>query len=402
MNGPADRRVLALDGLRGLAISLVLLHHFLQRTSAAPPLIDRIAFGVAESGWVGVDLFFVLSGFLITGILYDAKGSPRYFRDFYTRRTLRIFPLYYAALFVFFVALPLVPHPFATAYVSDSSPDQAWFWTYLTNFRIAERGTWYDHLVPTVFWSLAIEEQFYLVWPLLVLSFTRRTLMRLCLALFGIAFGVRVVLALLEVSPVSTFVLTPARMDCLVLGALLALIQRDEDAFRRTVRGAVWAAPLLGLILIALSWPHTRLDWRDPLTTTIGFSAVAAFSGCVLALSAAAPSGAVIRRLFESAPLRVLGQYSYAMYIFHGPSGTLVKQIYGVEQVPRVFGSELPFTVVYTVSATLVTLLVAWLSWHLFERHFLRHQRGHRGAPARSGRSEDAGIAHDVAAHASR
>jgi peptidoglycan/LPS O-acetylase OafA/YrhL len=158
-------RVPVLDGLRGLAILLVMLHHFFQNYVPEPVWIDRLVFGLMGCGWFGVDLFFVLSGFLITGILYDAKGADRYFLNFYARRTLRIFPLYYAVLVLLFVLLPRVPHPLAADYVSDSAPDQLWFWLYLTNFRIALNGGWYSHLVPSVFWSLAIEEQFYVLYP---------------------------------------------------------------------------------------------------------------------------------------------------------------------------------------------------------------------------------------------
>jgi peptidoglycan/LPS O-acetylase OafA/YrhL len=401
MNELPSSRVRVLDGVRGLAIGLVLLHHFFELTAPAPLLIDRIAFGVAESGWLGVDLFFVLSGFLITGILTDTKGTPGYFVNFYARRTLRIFPLYYATLFMFFVALPLVPHPFATEYVSDSSPDQAWFWTYLTNFRIAARGAWYDHLVPTVFWSLAIEEQFYLIWPVLVLSFTRRTLMRICVALIGVAFAVRVVLSLSQVNPITTFVLTAARMDCLLVGGLLALILRCDNAFQRTARGALWAAPALGLVLLVLSLPHGTLDWRDSPTNTVGFSAVALFCGSILVLAVNAAPHAAIRRLFESRLLRVLGKYSYAMYIFHGPSGTLVKQVYDFDQAPLVLGSQLPLTVLYSALATLVTLAIAWVSWRLIECPFLRLQTRFRRASARSNSHEQAQMLHQAAVHPS-
>jgi peptidoglycan/LPS O-acetylase OafA/YrhL len=402
MNALPSGRVPVLDGIRGLAISLVLLHHFYELTTPEPLLVDRIAFGVAESGWVGVDLFFVLSGFLITGILYDTKNAPGYFVNFYARRTLRIFPLYYATLCLFFIVLPLVPHPAAAEYVHDSAPDQAWFWTYLTNFRIASRGAWYDHFVPTVFWSLAIEEQFYLIWPVLVLSFTRQTLMRICVALIGIALGVRIVLALNQASPIATFVLTPARMDCLLVGGLIALVLREETTFQRVARGASRAAPLLGVLLLLISLPHGTLDWRDSVTNTLGFSAVALLCGSLLVLTMNAAPDASIRRLFETRPLRVLGKYSYAMYIFHGPSGTLVKQVYDFDRAPLVLGSALPLTVLYSVLATLVTLAIAWASWHLLERHFLVWQNRFRPALQPSDALEPARMPHAAAAHASR
>jgi peptidoglycan/LPS O-acetylase OafA/YrhL len=402
MNAVQSHRLPALDGVRGLAISLVLAHHFFELTAPEPGLVDRVAFGVAESGWIGVDLFFVLSGFLITSILYDTRESARYFVNFYARRTLRIFPLYYATLFVLFIVLPLVPHPLAAEYVRDSSRHQGWFWTYLTNFHIASRGAWYDYLVPTVFWSLAIEEQFYLIWPLVVWSFTRQTLMRLCLALCVVALALRGALALGGVNPITLFVLTPARMDCLLLGGFLALIRRDDESFQRIARGAAWVAPALGLVLLGLALPNATLDWRDPLTSTLGFSAVALLCGGLLVLVVNAAPGAAMRQMFENRALRTLGQYSYAMYIFHGPAGTLVKRVYDVEHAPVVLGSELPRALLYGAIATLVTLAAAWCSWHLIERPFLSWQIRFRSAPAPSGAHENTGTIDNVAVHASR
>jgi peptidoglycan/LPS O-acetylase OafA/YrhL len=153
----------ALDGLRGIAILSVMLLHFTNAIAALPGSPTSAARSVFGWGWTGVDLFFVLSGFLITGILLDSKGHPLYFRSFYARRALRIFPLYYAALFLFFVvprAIPSVPATYSFAW-----HDQRWFWFYLGNFH--PLGPDAKQFIGQ-FWSLAIEEQFYLVWPLLI------------------------------------------------------------------------------------------------------------------------------------------------------------------------------------------------------------------------------------------
>jgi hypothetical protein len=245
-------------------------------------------------------------------------------------------------------------------------------------------GDWYDHLVPTVFWSLAVEEHFYLIWPLVVFSFTRTSLMRICMSLFVAALGFRVALALSGASPVATFVLTPARMDCLALGSILALIRPDHVAFDRTVRAAKRMTPFLALGLVLLALPHGKLDWRDPLTNTLGFAVTALMCGGILLLAVNAPPSAGIRRLFEARGLLMLGKYSYAMYIFHGPAATLVKGVYDFDQAPLVMGSALPLTAAYSLAASLVTLAVAWLSWNLFERHFLKLQRRFRTSVSRS------------------
>jgi peptidoglycan/LPS O-acetylase OafA/YrhL len=172
-------RYAALDGLRGFAILMVLFVHFIG--DATPhTAVERALVKLANYGIWGVDLFFVLSGFLITGILHDAKSSPHYFRDFYVRRTLRIFPLYYSALALLFGVLPVLPVAYPAG-LAESARHQAWLWCYVTNVYLARAGAW---ALPYVshFWSLAVEEHFYLLWPIVVLTSTRAALLRICVA----------------------------------------------------------------------------------------------------------------------------------------------------------------------------------------------------------------------------
>jgi len=161
--GTRDGRLLVLDGLRGIAILLVMLFHF---TLASPSaLIDVPYFSFTRYGWTGVDLFFVLSGFLITGILIDAKGGEHYFRNFYIRRALRILPLYYTFVAGLILLYPRIGGPTASAEAQVLVQHQWWFWTHTVNWLVARTG---DFVTVTTlgtggFWSLAIEEQFYLV-----------------------------------------------------------------------------------------------------------------------------------------------------------------------------------------------------------------------------------------------
>ena len=180
----------ALDGIRGLAILLVLLGHFTSYGGFRPEIgVDRAYHLVAMLGGVGVDLFFVLSGFLITGILVDARGGAFFFRNFYMRRVLRIFPLYYGSLLVFFVVLPLLDP--GDPRLQQVLGEQAWYWSYLTNIRMAFDG-WpaYHHIGH--FWSLAVEEQFYMVWPLVIFLFRRRSLLFICAACVAASLAFRV------------------------------------------------------------------------------------------------------------------------------------------------------------------------------------------------------------------
>ena len=156
---PSARHVPAADGVRGLAILVVLIHNAAWINAGTGSFLLKLTLAITSTGWVGVQLFFVLSGYLITGILVDALGSPRYFRHFYIRRTLRIFPLYYAALLVALFVVPQVAQ--VPAWAAAARQNQWWYWSYLSNW-----GAPFGHGIAGLphFWSLAVEEQFYLCW----------------------------------------------------------------------------------------------------------------------------------------------------------------------------------------------------------------------------------------------
>jgi len=152
----------ALDGLRALAILLVIPHN-LDILSAPYRAVEVPPVTVMHAGWIGVQLFFVLSGFLITGNLLDTRGSANYYRAFIGRRALRILPLYYGVLLVTFVLVPLLGS--MPEKLQETAPNQVWLWTFLLNWSAP-----YGHTVVGFghFWSLAVEEQFYLLWPFVV------------------------------------------------------------------------------------------------------------------------------------------------------------------------------------------------------------------------------------------
>src|SRR5208283_5957430 len=181
------QKIPELDAIRGLAVLLVLLHN----TDQYPSFHLQ---WISANGWMGVDLFFVLSGFLITGILFDAKKSERYFRNFYARRCLRIWPLYYSVLFFMFVVVPVLrPSQAHAVFEARSSP----WWAYpvfLQNFLIPIPSMAIGPLGVT--WSLAVEEQFYLFWPLVVKAFNANQLCKIAIAVICVSPALRFYLAL--------------------------------------------------------------------------------------------------------------------------------------------------------------------------------------------------------------
>jgi peptidoglycan/LPS O-acetylase OafA/YrhL len=366
----AGGRFAALDGLRGLAILMVLFVHFIG-DETPHTAVERAMVKLANYGVWGVDLFFVLSGFLITGILHDARTSPHYFRDFYVRRTLRIFPLYFGVLLILFGVLPALPIPYPTG-LAEAAHHQRWLWTYTCNVYMARAGSW---ALPYVshFWSLAVEEHFYLLWPLVVLVFRRATLLRICAAGAVFALGLRCALALAGASDVALVVLTPCRLDALCTGAFLSLAVRSVgiEEVARVLKP--WVLPLAGLLLLVSGWNAAThgLAARSvalPLRGTL----VALLSGALLVASLVAPQASVLGRVFRSGAMRLLGKYSYGLYVFHGVIAYALQERGAVPALGAKLGSHLAAMIVEAALGAGVSLLVAALSYELLERHILR------------------------------
>jgi peptidoglycan/LPS O-acetylase OafA/YrhL len=358
----------ALDGLRGLAIVLVLGHAFdlVPASTGAATAVGQALDRALDLGWIGVQLFFVLSGFLITGLLVDATGDPRrprYYRDFFVRRVLRIFPLYYAALIVAYVVLPLVVTP-----PPGHGAHQLWLWTYLSNFAAPLGAA--EAAFPHV-WSLAVEEQFYLVWPIAVRLLVRRdgrALAGLCAAMVLLAVVARV-LVRADLGAAAAYSFTPCRMDALAVGALAALAVRSARAaaWLVTLRPGRVVAAGAGLILAALA--AGKLARTGAVMQTVGYGVIAA-GGAVLLLGVVLDGvrGGPTARALGWAPLRAIGRYSYGMYVFHAPLHLFV----GLPLLARYAPTpSLAVALGYVAAATAVTVATAALSFHLFERPFL-------------------------------
>lgn len=373
MNAPARRTIPELDGLRGVAILLVFLAHFV--AFQLPPQLnsfDGDVQWIVRFGWTGVDLFFVLSGFLITGVLLDTKGQPRYWRNYVARRCLRIFPLYYGALVLILIVLPAVTHWSDDRFLTLRA-NQAWYWTYTVNFMEVIKGPGSAPLNTSHFWSLCIEEQFYLLWPLVVLLVPRRAILHIAVGagVFGIAFRWWLVHSAPDSS--APYILTPGRLDGLMIGAVLAVQQRDGGLERlRPLANRVWRTASALVIGLAL-W--RGMDYRDPVMAVLGFPAVAAAYGGLLVLALTGP-GDRLRRFLSLRPLRSWGKYSYGLYLIHYPLlGALNQKLGGRMGTLMWLGSHMPGVVVIALVGVPLAYALAWCSYHVYEKPFLSLKR---------------------------
>ncbi len=364
MNG-VEGRLLPLDGVRGLAVLIVIVHNSAWIAGESEHLLLKLVNAVAATGWIGVQLFFVLSGFLITGILLDTRGQAAYFRSFYVRRILRIFPLYYAIVALIILVAPVLA--WSPAWAAAVRESHSWaYWLYVQNWMTSSPGI--DALSHT--WSLAVEEQFYLVWPLVVWSVGRRGLTNLCLvAILGTPF-IRLGLWLPGAGTSPAYVFTIARWDALAAGALVALLVRDAGGRRLLVRWRGRVAMLAAIALVALIVAERGFHSFDLWVLVIGQSLIALLSASLIACAVEDGPHAP-RRLqgWLSTPwLRTAGKYSYAMYLFHQPIQQFLTPLLG----EAVRSADTPWRLVrlslYILLVLALTLLASLASWRLIEK----------------------------------
>jgi peptidoglycan/LPS O-acetylase OafA/YrhL len=364
-----SKRIPELDGIRGLAIFLVIICHWigLEGGSVLPSKVQGLLIG----GWSGVDLFFVLSGFLIGGILLDAKDSSNYFKVFYIRRFYRILPLYGALCFwsvaVFYAHVGTHDWLF-----QEKIPWYAYL-TFGQNFWMAKFNAMSSRQID-VTWSLAVEEQFYLTLPLIIRFTSRKSLPSL--------LGIGVLLAPLirvavwfSLAPAyrdtATFTLAPCRMDALLLGVLAACAVRSAAwwswllAHRTTIRGA---SVILGIGVLEML--HQKMGRNTLALASFGYTVIALFYVTLLLL--AVTESGLVSRLFRSRPLTRLGILAYGLYLFHQPVLGLVYSLAG-RTSPQLVGFS---TAGLTLLSGFLVFTLARLSWLYFEKPLVN--RGHR------------------------
>jgi peptidoglycan/LPS O-acetylase OafA/YrhL len=354
------QRFPALDGLRGLAILSVFLYHYAGGTDHHPTgLLLRAMYGVTQFGWAGVDLFFVLSGFLITGILFDTQNDSGYYGKFYARRSLRIFPIYY--LFLAIMA------GMGVAIGVHWRAGDGWFLLY-AGFPAAVVK---PDIIPqsayiriTHLWSLCMEEQFYLVWPWLIAMLAApKRILRMCVALMCVALTLRMLVwgaGWLSAGWAYTFL--PFRMDSLALGAALAILIRGKhtDTLAK-VAPYVLGVAAAGLLAVFLASGTT--DHEGPWIDTIGFTMIAFASAGLLVL--AVLRNGVVHQLFNTQALRTVGKYSYGLYLYHFPLAVLLDPIKPVLQ--SLLHAEVPAKLLFVIFSLAANLSVAWASFVFIE-----------------------------------
>jgi len=364
MNKPLDHRhhFHSLDGLRGVAVLVVVAFHYYPRHAHDP------LGALAGFGWLGVDLFFVLSGFLITGILFDTVQEPRFFRNFYVRRVLRLMPIY-----LIMVAVVLI-----ISFFHGERPT-IWalpFFAYGSNtIGDLQKDIGVGHtMVLGHLWSLAVEEQFYFFWPPLIFFMrSRKRILRACLLGCLALFGLRIWI-LMHPNPFTLSMADelPLHMDGLLLGGALSMLMRDAHSIAALTAKKLYPGFVAGgteIVLCAMR-AHSAHFSRFPMDLFGTLSAAIGFF-CVIALALQPQSW--VHRMGSWQPLRVLGRYSYGLYLWHQLPDAAVRRFeVRVETIVRlpIANSLIAFSLVFGGC-----LLVAMLSYHLIELPFLKMKR---------------------------
>jgi peptidoglycan/LPS O-acetylase OafA/YrhL len=378
--GSAIERYPGLDGIRGIAILLVLGMHFgfypSFYTPAPPSIVVRWMAEIFAGGWIGVDLFFVLSGFLITSILLASKAGPHYFRNFYGRRSVRIFPLYYTALVVgLFVAPALFGERWAR-FMGDSWSRQTWLWTYTLNVAVTF-GVMRDAGMFGPLWSLAVEEQYYLFWPLIVKYTSRAVLGSVCATFIVGSLMFRLGWLAVGFSWTGAYHFTLARLDALAVGAGIALLMESRTWAGRLER---WALPglMLGAAAIGIMFLRYPLFVpTEPFIVTFGHSILALTFGCLVVMALRNPAPAWLRASW----LMTLGKYSYGIYVWHWFVRQIMAVVYTRYPASSPAGGAAA-AIAFLVVGVPIAVGCGWASYVVIEGPFLRLKRLFRYQPS--------------------
>ena len=356
---PAQRAYYpALDGLRGLACILVVVYHLF-------PFFHQYLF----FGWMAMDIFFVLSGFLITDILMNTLDENNGLKHFYMRRILRVFPLYYLALIVFLVILPRF-EGLSTSF-DYYTANSAWFWLFLQNWLLIFYPSSTDSALNHL-WSMAVEEQFYLLWPLLVALVRKPRRLLAILIVLLIAFSAfRFVLWIRQIEQLSYFsFFTFTRFDGIIIGCMVGLLQKINPAFiGKNIAAIVFSFAAFNFLFYFL---NLHYKGSFPYLGLLGFSTFSMLFG-LLVYDIIHRQTKIITWIFDQSFLIFLGRISYGTYLFHWPLYLLLNG-YVATWALRTF-PDLPSHIFSSVILTLLSFLTGYLSYRFYEIHFLRMKK---------------------------
>ncbi len=346
----------ALDGLRGVAILLVVfLHNF--------GFMNYFFFG-----WLGVDLFFVLSGFLITDILLKTVGKPNFFRNFYMRRVLRIFPLFYLTLVICLLILPHLKN--LNLEVSYYTNNQFWLWTYLQNWLYVFKEPYGDKILLHT-WSLAVEEQFYLLWPITILLIRRPKILlaiaTVALVLTGITRYIVWSYKIEDLAYGSLYTFT--RIDGLCIGCMLALLMRINPGFLKKYTTAI--VLLMAAINFGFYFINNQQSFTLPYLAFVGYTTFAVLFG-LLVHEVVSGESKLIQFLFDNGILKFFGKISYGLYVYHWPVYILLFSFFRDFFLINI---NISYRMAETGSGILVTAaatLLSVISYRYFEKPFLK------------------------------
>ncbi|MEE9438640.1 MAG: acyltransferase [Saprospiraceae bacterium] len=326
-----------LDGLRGLAISLILIRHCIKSDNA---IIDLMV----QKCWIGVDIFFALSGFLITNILLNDKGNKGYFSRFYIRRILRIFPLYYFTLIVVFLIIWYFQLEDQYVFIEN------WgcFFTYTQNILFAFDNEEHNMLMLFHFWSLAIEEHFYLFWPLLVYFLSKNRLLAVCILLITFSTSLR-----FYFPRHVNYIFTLTRFDALAAGSIIAIIYVQYHHLILKYLDYVFIVSSLLLAFIMMS--------SYPLLSPFKYTMVGVFSASLVTYCIIPNKySKIFNILFDNKLMKTLGKYSYGLYVLHYIIFIYFYQIIGEHS----FINDILFFI--------TMFSITYVVYHLLEKPFLK------------------------------
>jgi len=369
-------RITELDGFRGAAVlAIVVLHYVIHHLQSVPGSLFAYTQKYLMFLWIGVDAFFVLSGFLIAGILIDQREAKNYFRVFYLRRSLRIFPLYYFLIVCWVVVTVTLASVPGMRWLLQ--PDVS-YWSYLVygqNFMMAALASTGPNFVAAT-WSLAVEEHFYLVLPMVVRWIRPAILPRVLV--FGVVLAPILRLVFSYLGPAwneAQILLLPSRCDSLLLGAFVAWAVRDSvsrDWLARNRAGLLNLLGVLGIFLgacpVLLANPHAL---HSPLLAFSVYTAVAAFFATLLLLLHLRYLP-IVARVLSGKILRYFGRISYTMYLFHTAIlGLVFALLFGKEPILAGWSDWGAMLLAFCM-----TVVFAQLSWHFVEGRLI--SCGHR------------------------